>query len=63
MQLRFDELEAANAKLLKTIKNKKKALKRVHLSRSETGSLNDSTGEHQAKVQVVHAYIYTENVN
>jgi hypothetical protein len=49
LQLRFDLLQAENAKLAKTLKIKKKALKRIRASRSGEGS---PTG---TNVQVVHA--------
>jgi hypothetical protein len=49
LQLRFDLLQAENAKLAKTLKNKKKALKRIRASKSGEGSPTDT------KVQVVHA--------
>jgi hypothetical protein len=40
---------------LKTLKNKKKALKRIRASRSDAGSPGDSTCDATAKIQVVHA--------
>ena len=55
LQLRFDLLEAENARISKSLKNKKKALKRARASRSEGTSLDGSTGETPARFQVVHA--------
>jgi hypothetical protein len=51
LQLRFDQLEADNARISKSLRNKKKALKRIRASRSEETSLDGPT----AKSQVVHA--------
>ena len=55
LQLRFDQLEADNARITKALKNKRKALKRIRASRSEGISLDGSAGEAPAKSQVVHA--------
>jgi hypothetical protein len=55
LQLRFDQLEAENARISKSLRNKKKALKRARASRSDGTSLDGSIGETPARSQVVHA--------
>ncbi len=55
LQLRFDQLEAENARIQKSLRNKKKALKRARAFRSDGTSLDGSIGETPARSQVVHA--------